>query len=371
MTHLVTTRYGAMECLDSDSVVSCSLLRYGEWAQSELVLIAGLVCRGSVVVDVGAFLGTHTLALASMVGPSGRVHSFEPRETIRSVLERNVHRNHLQMVTVHPCALGAHHQTLELPAIDIDNKANFGGLALKGDLVMGQPVETIRIERLDDLLSGPVDFIKIDAEGMEADVLAGAPVLLATSHPVLFAECNDLEQGSRVLRACLDLGYEVYGVLSPAYNPGNLRDDEENIFGEASEASLVALPAGRINTLSPALQAQLAPLHRLDDLALLLLHKAQYPIEVLAVTSAALVLGMNYASPLARHLQDEVSELRAALPCAFDRAQAAEQRAAQAENAADAAQALAASLQALQSHSAPALSARVRRWLKQVLKAVR
>lgn len=353
MTHLATTRYGTMECLVSDSVVSRSLLRYGEWAQSELDLIAGIVHQGCVVLDVGAFLGTHTLALASMVGPVGRVHSFEPREAIRAVLERNVHRNDLQTVTVHPCALGASTYSLVLPAIDTNSETNFGGLALKGDVDIGQPTETIRIERLDDLVSGPVDFIKIDAEGMEADVLAGAPSLLRTSKPVLMAECNDLEQGGRVLRACLDLGYEVYGVLSQAYNPDNLRGDAENIFGDASEASLVALPTGRADTLASALKAQLAPLRRLDDLALLLLHKAQYPAEVLAVSSAAPLLGMNYACPLARHLQDEVTELRAALPSAFDRAQAAEQRATLAENAAAAAQALVAALQAQQTSTPP------------------
>jgi len=332
MMHLATTRYGTMECLNSDSVVSRSLLHYGEWAQAELDIISGLVRQGFVALDVGAFLGTHTLALASMVGSAGRVHSFEPREAIRAILERNVHRNGLQTVTVHPCALGARTGSLELPTIDINSETNFGGLALVGAVEIGQPAESIRIERLDDLVCGPIDFIKIDAEGMEADVLAGALALLTTSQPVLMAECNDLEHGSRVLRTCLDLSYEVYGVLSPAYNPANLRGNAVNIFGDASEASLVALPANRAASLAPPLQAQLVPIRHLDDLALLLLHKAQYPAEVLAVSSAALALGVDYESPLARRLRDEIAELRAALPCAFERAQIAEQHAAIAAN---------------------------------------
>lgn len=326
MTKMVITRYGTMECLDNDSVVSSSLLRYGEWAQSELDLIAGLVRPGAVVLDVGAFLGTHTVALASMVGPTGRVHSFEPRAAIRAILERNAQRNGLQQVTVYPCALGAQARILALPLIDLESEANFGGLALEGSVMAGQQTETIRIERLDDLVSGPVDFIKVDAEGMEADVLAGAPALLAASQPVLFAECNDLEHGYRVMRTCLEFGYEVYGVLSPAYNPGNLRADKENIFGEASEASLMALPPGRLATLDSTLKAQLVPLASLDDLALLMLHKPQYSVEVLATSSAALMLDIDYPSPMARRLSDEVAELRAAVLGALNRALAAEQR---------------------------------------------
>lgn len=346
MRQVIATRYGTMECLSSDSVVSTSLLRYGEWAQSELDLILSLVRPGAVVIDVGAFLGTHTLALASVVGPTGRVYSFEPRSAIRSILDRNVQRNALQQVTVYPCALGAQPSNLVMPLIDIESESNFGGLALNGNVMNGQLTETIRIERLDDLVKGPVDFIKLDAEGMEPEVLAGATSLLVTSQPILLVECNDLEHGSRILHICLDLGYEVYGVLSPAFNPANLCGEIENIFGDASEASLVALPSGRAAALEPSIKAQLAPMHKLDDLALLLLHKPQYPVEVLASTSSASALGIDYPSALARSLRDEVAELRAAVSGAFDRAQAAEQRAENAQHAAAVAQVVVDSLQA-------------------------
>lgn len=377
MTRLATTRYGPMECLDGDSVVSRSLVQYGEWAQLELDLVATLVRPGDIVLDVGAFLGTHTLALATMVGSAGRVHSFEPRAAIRAVLESNVQRNGLVQVLVHACALGAQAKELVLPAIDIKGEANFGGLALESCQDDGQPTETIRIERLDDLGLGRVDFVKIDAEGMEAEVVEGGKALLAACHPVLVAECNDLERGSRAWSACQALGYEVYGVLSPAYNPANLRGEAVNFFGEASEASLVALPPGRAATLAAAVRAQLAPLPTLDDLALLLLHKAQYPVEVLAGGAAAAVLGMDYASPRARGLSDEVTELRTALGAAYARAQAAEIRAEAAEQRADvavraaaAADAVVAALQAQAQQQASAQShSGLRRWLRRLAKA--
>lgn len=353
MTQLVNTRYGTMECLSSDSVVSQSLLRYGEWAQFELDLIATLLRPGDVALDIGAFLGTHTLGMAAMVGPTGRVHSFEPRAAIRLLLEGNVRRNGLVQVKVQPFAAGAANETMTLPAINIESQANFGGLALDPvPVAEGKAVEEVQIRKLDDLGLGRVDFLKIDAEGMEAAVLTGARSMLAACQPALLAECNDLEHGGSTFAACREQGYELFGVLSPAYNPANLRGETENMFGEASEVSVLALPPSRAEALDPAVLPHLAPLATLDDLALLLLHKVQYPLEVLASSNSARVLGIDYGSPLARRLREELVEVRAALEPAYARADAAEQRASMAEQnaalaarAAAAAQAVAASLQ--------------------------
>ncbi|AEG91956.1 FkbM family methyltransferase [Ramlibacter tataouinensis] len=321
MTVLATTRYGDMECLSGDSVVSRSLVQYGEWAQLELELLAALIRPGTVVLDVGAFLGTHTLAFATMVGPEGVVHSFEPRAGIREVLRRNVERNGLLQVVLHACALGSRAERIEVPAIDLESEANFGGLALEGHEAAAR-TETIVIERLDDLAIDRLDFIKLDAEGMEADVLAGARRTLAHQRPLLFAECNDLERGSRTLAACIALGYRVYGVLSPAFNPANLRGQNENMFGDAVEASLLAVAPEKQDMLR-TIADQLTPIASLDDLALLLLHKAQYPIEVLAQGAAATVLGTDYLSPVARRQQDRITELEHAVKEAYDRAQEA------------------------------------------------
>ena len=351
MTLIVQTRYGAMECLRGDSVVSQSLTRYGEWAQLELDLLAALVQPGMAVLDVGAFLGTHTLALAAMVGSQGVVHSFEPRAGIREILTRNVERNGLGQVRVHACALAASAARMEVPAIDLHGEANFGGLALEGQDTAGAAAcETIALGRLDDLPIGRVDFAKLDAEGMEAEVLAGASRTLGQHRPVLFSECNDLERGSGTLAACIALDYVVHGVLSPAFNPDNLRGDSENIFGDASEASLLAVPREKQHLLSGLgkLAGSLAPMTTLDDLALLLLHKPQYPVEALAQSPAAAMLGMDYLSPLARRQRDKITELELATRVAFDRAQEAERRADLAVRGQAATQAAVAHLQQAQ-----------------------
>jgi FkbM family methyltransferase len=312
MTTLVQTRYGRMECLDSDSIISKALILYGEWAQLELDIVANLVRPGDTVLDVGAFIGTHTLAFAKMVGKAGYVHSFEPRQAIRRLLLSNVDLNKLESVRVYDCALGSGNSEVNILALDTQTQQNFGGLAIE-EVLASETVltETILIRRLDDFTFERLDFIKIDAEGMEAEVIRGATQTLATHRPVLFAECNDLADGGLTLQICLDMNYTVFGALSEAFNIDNFKQRSENIFGLASEASLIAIPNENAAIVGQRLDlTKFARLDSVDGLSLLLLHKPQYAYEVLAATSAAEVLGIDFSSRLVFGLQSEVSALQ-------------------------------------------------------------
>ncbi|UUZ71782.1 FkbM family methyltransferase [Polaromonas sp. P1(28)-8] len=316
MTIIIDTRYGAMECLEGDSIVSTSLIKYGEWAQSELDLLSKIVRPGQTVLDVGSFLGTHTLAFAHMVGSIGKVHSFEPRRDIRSILERNVLRNGLSNVVLHPCALGLADATINIPAVDIAQSGNFGGLSINESIPTDEGVtEGISIKRLDDFVFDRLDFIKVDAEGMEEDVIAGGRSVVHQFRPVLFAECNDLEHGYQTLQQLIALDYQVYGVSSSAFNPGNYRASAENIFGTAVEISLLAVPKEQADSIVGDLDLkQFARICVIDDLNLLMLQKPQYPEEVLARCSAGRVLSLLYPSPLSNRLSAnhniEVAALR-------------------------------------------------------------
>lgn len=315
MTIFVDTRYGAMECLEGDSIVSSSLIKYGEWAQSELDLLSKIILPGQTVLDVGAFLGTHTLAFSRMVGSNGNVHSFEPRSDIRAILECNVLRNGLSNVELHPCALGSADAVINIPAIDISQHGNFGGLSIDAATSTDEgAIEGILIRRLDDFMFDRLDFIKVDAEGMEAEVIAGGCNVVHRFRPILFAECNDLQQGYQTLRQFIALDYQVFGVSSCAFNPGNYRSLVENIFGTAVEISLLAVPTEKVGAISDYFDLkQFAKICVIDDLNLLMLQKPQYPDEVLARCRASLVLGLDYPSPLSRKLSADHNTEVAAL----------------------------------------------------------
>jgi FkbM family methyltransferase len=312
MNKTIDTRYGVMEYLDGDSVVSQSLALYGEWAQAELDLLQNIIRPGDVVLDVGAFLGTHTLAFAKMVGPSGAVHSFEPRANIRKILASNVQRNELAQVKIEGCALGDSAGVLNIQAIDTNDAKNFGGLAIEEAIESdGAQTELILLKTLDSFGFARLDLLKIDAEGMEAKVLGGATDALDRLQPVVFAECNDLQNGCRTLHALHELDYHVYGFISKAFDSNNFRGEANNIFGSAAEVSLLGVPKARlVNILGAVDLSTLPPIKSVDDLALLLLHKPQYPDETWGAGTAGAVLGLNFDTPKSRHLQVMLDEMQ-------------------------------------------------------------
>jgi FkbM family methyltransferase len=295
---MVSTLYGNMRVIESDRVVSRSLCVYGEWASDELALLRSLVRAGACVLDVGAFIGTHTLALSKFAGPAGKVYAFEPRREIYAVLAENIAVNGCSNVTALNMGLGEAPRSLKLPAVDLSASDNFGGLALvEGP---GNPTSyEVQVSTIDDLDIGKMDLIKLDVEGMERQVLDGAARSILRHRPVIFAECNSIECGAELLEFCREHRYSVFAFLASAFNPDNFNRVRENIFGDSKELMLLMLPAqGQVGQLPSGFSERLCAIHSLEDLVLPLLHKPQYAYEVLAHTGPAASLGTHFPSPV-------------------------------------------------------------------------
>jgi len=132
-----------------------------KYTQGSLVSLS----PNDIVVDVGAFIGPFTLGAAPEVS---EVISVEPSPQTAAVLRENV--AHLDNVSVREFAAWSSSTTLmfklgedasDNSAIDVD----------KSGVVSTMEV---RAERLDETLDGPVDFLKIDAEGAEPEAVEGA-----------------------------------------------------------------------------------------------------------------------------------------------------------------------------------------------------
>jgi FkbM family methyltransferase len=233
-------RNGFMVFNPNDAYVGRSLDLYGEFSESELVLLRRLVSDGAVVLDVGACIGTHTLPLARAVRPAGVVHAFEPQRLLFQTLCANLALNSIANVFVHHAALGDHTGTLFAPLIDPHQPANFAGISLNPD-PPGEPVPVITIDwlRLDR-----VDLIKIDVEGMERSVIDGALQTIGRFNPVLYVE-NDRNELADELIACIaKLGYRLYWHTPRLYSPANFLKREENVFGDIASLNLLCLPDG-------------------------------------------------------------------------------------------------------------------------------
>lgn len=111
---------------------SRSLAIYGEWAENEIGLVKTFIAVGETVVDVGAYIGTHTLAFSRFVGPEGAVLSLEAQTETFELLKRNVAANRISNVQPENAVVSDHIGELTIPVIDISREDSFGSASLRG-----------------------------------------------------------------------------------------------------------------------------------------------------------------------------------------------------------------------------------------------
>jgi len=296
LSETVHARQGDLRFFVNDSgALTQSLRKYGEWAENELTFIRRFISPGSTVLDIGAYIGTHTLAFSRAVGADGHVLAVEAQTKTFDLLQKNVAANGLANVRLEHAAVGDTSQSVNIVPIDITNPESFGSMPVRlvADTEATQtqaPGIEVRMLTIDELQLQTCALIKIDAEGAEDIILKGAPQTLKTLAPVIYAECNSVESGLRSITVLKDAGYDVRLHVVDAFNPHNFRGDAENIFGPAREVALVGIPKTRlaeIDQLKPEPCELILRVEDADDLVLGMLNKPQYPGEVLSAGVAA------------------------------------------------------------------------------------
>ena len=219
-------RHGWFMFNRNDQFVGRSLDRYGEWCQTELEILTPLLRPGRYVLDIGAFIGSHTVYFAQQVGPHGRVYAFEPQRHAFQMLCGNVALNALTNVTCLPCVVGREAGWRRLGESSPTSVGNFGGTQA---LVVpsGEPT---RVVRIDDLELMRCDVMKIDVEGMETDVLAGAAATIDRFKPIIYCENNRAERSAEIIGELTRQGYKIWWHFVNYFNPNNHAAERENIF---------------------------------------------------------------------------------------------------------------------------------------------
>ena len=230
----------------TDRFVGRSLDRYGEFSQAEADLFGQIVKPGQVVAEIGANIGAHTVPLAAMVGPGGGVRALEPQRILFQMLCANVALAGLGNVHTHHAAAGREEGHILVPNIDYGAEGNFGGVAL-GEYETGARV---RAARVDDFGLGACHFMKIDVEGMEGEVIAGAEDTIRAFRPVLYVENDRREKSAALIEQLFGLGYRLYWHLPPLFNPDNFLANGENVFGRIVSVNMLCLPEERPRKLS-------------------------------------------------------------------------------------------------------------------------
>lgn len=188
----------------------------GRYEPAQTARFVERVKPAQIVFDLGAAAGYYTLLAARLVGPRGRVVSFEPEPRNFAFLSEHVRLNRLAQVELHRAAVG-----------DAAGEARFargrgsgtGHLDPEGDL-------RVPIVALDALIAAGLprpQHVKIDVEGAEALVLAGAATLLkGPGRPTLFLSTHGAVAHEACCRTLRERGY----TLEPLDHPDVERTSE-------------------------------------------------------------------------------------------------------------------------------------------------
>jgi len=199
---------------DSLELITPYVLREQEdWFEDEIKFLRRLLLPGEKAIDIGANYGVYTLSIAQTVGVTGNVWAFEPTTTTANLLAEGIAANGFTQVFLEKSALSSVKGTAEL-ALKQHSEMN--------TLIRGKPSpgasETVPVVTLDDRMETygwrDIDFVKIDAEGEETNILLGGKRFFATLSPLVQYEIkagDDLHM--ELVQAFKAIGYDSYRLI--------------------------------------------------------------------------------------------------------------------------------------------------------------
>ena len=242
-----------MIALSCDPYQTGSLGMYGEWAAAECSLLCSFLKPGFCALDIGANIGSITVALAKKVGPSGLVLAFEPQRPAYFCLCGNVALTHtINQTRCFNVAVSDSDQVVQVPVVNLQKPFNVGGVRIGDehyDQACNLPKEDVPCVAIDQFDLERVDLMKIDVESMEAKVLKGASATIARCRPVVLAEAlfddgygREDANLAAMLEFFLNQKYEARFAPTPLCSPDNLRFCPDAIF-PGGDRNLVAVPS--------------------------------------------------------------------------------------------------------------------------------
>ena len=163
---------------------------------------------GMTFYDVGANIGFFSLMAARLVGPKGRVVSFEADPEIAARLQENLARNQFTHAQVEQKAVWSEPSTVSFERVDPNTSPDrgLGHVSPNGSAPGSITVEAISLDQY--IASHPApDLLKCDVEGAEVAVFRGASKLLSGKRPILLVEMHSPENQRALLELFAGYGY--------------------------------------------------------------------------------------------------------------------------------------------------------------------
>ena len=180
-----------------DYVVSNFIRKEGTYEPMELEVFRNLIKEGDVMCDIGSHVGSYSIPLAFHVGPSGRVHAFEPFRVVFQLLTGNVAINGLANFYTHNVALGEKSEALRVQSPALRRSSNIGATSVyhqakevygENHVLQYEGEENVQVETLDSYNIEQVQFMKIDVEGALDKVLRGGSSTIERNRPIIACE---------------------------------------------------------------------------------------------------------------------------------------------------------------------------------------
>ena len=196
------TDYGRFNCFDNDYYFVQSLSN-GKVFEQDVIENESMpyIIKANTILDIGAHIGCHTV-MYSKLNSNANIYCFEPQRMLFSLLDMNLKENDVKNATILNNAVGNEIKRIRMSNYISDGPnndqpikydaydQNLGGLSLGND---GEEVSMITIDCLN---LTECDFIKIDVEGSEKIVIAGAANTIKKYKPTIFYESNHKRQAT-------------------------------------------------------------------------------------------------------------------------------------------------------------------------------
>ena len=198
----INTQFGKIVININDQFIGKSFLNQKYWGLQDIEIISKIIefkCKKKnkiVFYDVGANIGTHSIALSNIFKNKIVIRAFEAQSNIYEMFNQSIKINNLNNIELyHNAVSDKNDEIIRIDLPDYSKQNNFGGLELlkpfqnsdNAQMKKSGIFEDIKSIKL-DIFNEEVDFIKIDVEGMENFVLKGSKNLIVNHRPFLFME---------------------------------------------------------------------------------------------------------------------------------------------------------------------------------------
>jgi len=187
------------------------IVEQGDWFEDEIKFVRLVLKPGTKAIDIGANYGVYTLSIAKCAGSSGEVWAFEPAIPTAKFLSNSIKVNQFDNIKLDRRALSGENGTT---FISLNGNSEINTL-VSSPSEHTQPVTTTT---LDDLQTeykwDQIDFLKIDAEGQEINIINGGKNFFSSFSPLVQYEIKEGEEiRLELVDAFLSLGYESYRLI--------------------------------------------------------------------------------------------------------------------------------------------------------------